>query len=217
MGMPAGPSTGNAARPSTEAPRLSDEEITLARFASSGLEVVAGILAIVSVFTVWWYSTGGGVALQYFPGTQYKTNGVLSGYAVNGLGPVGGLFEAVFVLGIVGGAVLIVGGGLTLADAVRRRATKGRRNVGIAIAGTAVMAAAWVFAPGLLPWALQHSAAGYCANWTGTSPCHLPWGPGKQGVTPYTFFMADGWIIMLGALVLSTVGLVIGRLGKNEP
>ncbi len=198
-------------------PRLSDEEVTLARFASAALEFVGGILAIYSVFTVWFYMAGGGVATQFFPGTSFKTNGTWSTYASSLLGPVGGLYLAVLVLGIVGGAALLAGGLLTLIEAARRRPATSRRNVGTAIAGAVVMAAAWVVAPALQPWALHDSSGFACSTWSGTSPCSLPWGPGKIGAVGYTFYMADGWIIMLGALTLATIGLVIGRLGKNAP
>jgi hypothetical protein len=218
MGMSAGENQASAGRPSsTESPRLSDEEITVARFASAGLGAIAGILAIWSVFTVWWYSSGGSTATttQLFPDFYLKQGGSVVKYAAVGLGPVGGLFDAVFALAVVGGIVLLAGSALTLADAVRRRPAKGRMNVGLALAGTVIMAVAWVAAPSMLPWAFGRSASSYCAGWTGNSPCHIPWGPGSQAAVSYTFFMADGWIIMLGALTVATIGLVIGHLGKN--
>lgn len=199
----------------TTAPRLSDEEVTLARFASAGLETVAGILAIYSVFTVWWYEAGGGVATQFFPGASYKANGAWATYASSGWGPIGGLYLAVLVLGIVGGAALLAGGALGLANAVRRRGADSGRIVGLAVAGLVVMAAAWVVAPAMQPWAMHDSSAYPCSGWSGTSPCSLPWGPGKLLGVGYTFYMADGWIIMLGAMALATIGLVTGRLGKN--
>ncbi len=197
------------------APRLSDEEVVVARFASCSLQIVGGILAIFSVFTVWFYLSGGGVATQFYPGASFKANGKFMTYASQGLGPVGGLYDAILVLGVVGGALLLVGGALLLLEAVHRRPARPSRNTWIALSGVAVMAFAWVIAPGLQPWALHDSTATACSGWTGTSPCSLPWGSGSQMGVSYTFFMADGWIIMLGALTLATVGLVIGYLGRN--
>lgn len=218
IGMSAGENQASAGRPtSSESPRLSDEEISVARFVSSGLGAVAGALGIWSIFMVWWYSSAGSTATttQLFPDFYLKLGGVDAKYAAVGLGPVGGLFDAVFALVIVGGVVLLAGSLFTLLDAVRHRPARGRMNVGLALAGTVVMAVAWVVAPAMLPWALGDSASSYCTGWTGNSPCHIPWGPGSQGGFSYTFFMADGWIVMLGALAIATIGLVIGYLGKN--
>jgi hypothetical protein len=203
---------------STSKPRLSDEETSIARFGAAGLQVLSGVLAILSVFIVWWIDTAAnGTLVQDFPGSSFKTNATSSTYASAGYGQVGGLFEAILVLGIVGGILLLVGGILMLVSTARRRNPQNRRMAGLVIAGIVLLAAGVVAGPVMLPWAVHASSAGssYCSGWTGTSPCNYDWGSGTHSGVGYRFVMANGWIAMIIAMSLSILGIVIWRLGRN--
>jgi hypothetical protein len=198
-------------------PMLSEEEIRVARFAGSTLQLASGILAILSVFTVWWTLTATGVNTQYFPGPSYKSNGTFHSYASAGFGPVGGFFDAILILGIVAGAVVLVGAGLMLVATARRRTPSSGRMAGLVIAGVVIEAVTVGVPAFLLPWAFHDSSAGtaFCSGWTGVSPCSRAWGSGTHAALGYSFILADGWIIMIGALALGVLGLVIWRLGRN--
>jgi len=196
-------------------PQLTAEEITVGRYASAALWLIAGILAVYSVFAVWWYSSGTGVTTQFYPGTMYKLNGTWSSYTASGLGPFEGLYLAILVLGIVGGALLIVAGVLRARNVAMNRPPSSRRNVWMAIAGTALNAGAWIAGVAMVPWLFGQSSSQWCSNWSGTSACSIPWGSGTHNGVSLTWFTADGWVIMLGALTLAIIGLVTGRLSRN--
>jgi hypothetical protein len=223
MEASAGKSPASAGSPTSSAmaspPRLSDEEVRVARFSSAALLLGSGIVAIYSVFTVWWKFTATGLNTQYFPGPSFKTNGTFHSYASVGLGPVGGLFDAILALGIVAGILLLVAGAILFLAAARRRASESRVPAGLGIAGTVLEAVSLVVPVAMLPWAFHDSSAGstYCSAWTGASPCSMVWGSGTQGGIGYNFVLADGWIIMTGALALGVLGLVIWRLGRSPP
>jgi len=197
--------------------RLSDEEIAIARYATSALLIVSGILAIVSVSMYWWLVTGTGVNTAYFPGASYRANGTFITYASAGFGPVGAIFEAVLVLAIVAGALLIIGGALKVVSTIRHREPHSLRLPGLAIAGVVLEGLAALIAPAMVPWATKYSSAGsaYCGGWTVGSPCSSYWGSGFYGGVSLRFVAADGWIMMIGALAVGVLGLVVWYLGRN--
>jgi hypothetical protein len=189
----------------------------VARYTSSALMIVSGLLAIGSVFTVWWVLSGTGVNQGFFPGSSYKLNGTFHTYASAGYGPVGGLYDAILVLGIVGGILALAAGVLLAVATFRHRPPMSMKLPGLGLAGLVLEALAVAIAPLLTPWAIHDSSAGkaYCAAWTGTAPCSRFWGSGSYGGVSLNFVGADGWIIMIGALALAVLGLVIWRLGRN--
>ncbi len=212
----AGQTTG---APGSVAPRLSNEEVRIAKFAGSALAVAAGILSILSVFATWWIATTGGVSTSFYPGLRYKAAGTWYTYASTGFGQVGGLFLAVLVLGIVAGILLLIAGGLMFVEALGKRSLSAGRIAGLAVAGIVLEVAAAAAAPGLQPWAIRTSSGGstFCSGWTGTSPCNAFWGSGSHGAASFTFVGADGWIVMIGAMFLAILGLAIRYLGRNPP
>ncbi len=212
------PSAGGPNSPAmSSTPRLSEEEIGVARFAAAGLVLVSGILALYSIFSYWWLINGTGVNVAFFPGASMRSNGTFSTYASAGLGPVGGVYEAILVLAIVAGILAIVGGGLSLLMAIRHRKPQNMRLAGVALVGVVVEGITVAIAAAMTPWALNDSGGtpSYCSGWTQGSPCSSFWGTGTYGGVGLTFVGADGWIIMIGALALGVLGLVIWRLGRN--
>ncbi len=200
-------------------PRLSEEEIGVARYTAAGLVLASGILALYSIFSYWWlisgFPTGTGVA--FFPGASLRNNGTFSTYASAGLGPVGGVYEAILVLAIVAGVLAIVGGALALLMTARHRKPQNMRIGGLILAGVVIEGITVAIAPAMTPWALNDSGGtpSFCSGWTEGSPCSSFWGTGTYGGAGLTFVGADGWIIMIGALALGVLGVVIWALGRN--
>ncbi len=214
---PSSPSVPGPAYASSPA-RLSEEELAVARYATAGLALLSGIVALGSLFTYWWLWTGAGTNIAFFPGPSFRTNGTFSSYASAGLGQVGGVFDAILALGAVAGLLLLVGGGWLLWTSVRHRPAPSRLPAGLTVAGVVLEAVSVFVAVLLVPWSFNASSGGsaYCAGWSGPySPCKYFWGTGHAGGVGITFVGADGWIVMVGALALGVVGLLIWRYGRN--
>jgi hypothetical protein len=198
-------------------PRLSEEEVSIGRYVASILLLVSGALAIFSIFSYWWLFSGTSTNIGFFPGASYRTNGTWNTYASQGFGQVGGVFEAILVLAIAAGIVLIIGGGWVAFETFRKRQPQSKKPIALGLAGLVLEAVTVLIAPALAPWALDHSSASstYCGAWTSGSPCSSFWGAGFDSGTFLRFVAADGWIIMIGALALSVLGIVVWRLARN--
>jgi hypothetical protein len=220
MAPSAGTTPSSAGSPTSPggipSPKLSSEEISLARYATYGLELLSGILAIISMFAYWWLMTGTGTNIAFFPGTQIRFDGTFSAYASAGMGQVEGVYLAVLVFGVVGGITLVASGALSAVMTYRHKPESGML-FGLGIIGIVLEALAVAVAPLMSPWALNASSGGssFCSMWTSGSPCSTFWGTGFYNGVSTNFVAGDGWILMVGALVLSIIAFSVWAFARN--
>ncbi len=202
----------------TPTPSAPSRDVSRLRLAASVLLIVAGALAFVSSRLAWWTWTGGGVTTTFWPGSSFYTSTVGSrwvGYAAHGLGPVGGVYEAVFALLVVGGILAVVAGIVGAAFSLGRvRSTAGGTIGGVAIAGTVLLVAAAVLAPLLQPWAYRRATGSGGCSFGGTTPCSAFWGSGQGPLYSFSFWASAGWYWALVAGALGAMGLLLWLLGR---
>jgi hypothetical protein len=184
--------------------------------ASGALALVGGVLALTSAFFAWWSISGGGATISFFPGSSATASfggvSMTQTYASVGLGQVGGLYEAIFALAIVGGILAIVAGIVGMAGGAGRIGTKRiGTGKGLVIAAIVLIVVAVALGPAMQPWALNqgngHSTT--CGSGNGTTPCSAYWGSQTNGGVTATWGAAAGWYLALVGLILGIVGLVL--------
>jgi hypothetical protein len=193
------------------------------RMAAAALILVGGILALVSAFTAWWSLSFSGSSISFFPGSSYTGSGFFGSqtvtYASGGIGPVGGLYEAILALVIIAGILGIVAGLLGLVAAMGRLPAHRHGMVkGLAIAAIVLALVAVILAPAVQPWAFHDSSNnGSCSGLglNGSSPCGAFWGSASSHGFTVTWGAADGWYLALVAFVLTLVGFVLWRSNRN--
>jgi hypothetical protein len=186
--------------------------------AAGALLLVGGILSFVSAFMAWWTISRSPLSISFLPGQSFTSSAsgttMTFNYASEGLGPIGGLYLAILALAIVIGILAVVGGLLGLVGGLGRLPSRRHGMVrGLALGALILAIVAVALAPAMQPWAFHDSSingANSCTTYFGnnsTSPCNSFWG--SSG--PLSWGAAAGWYLMLGALVLSLVGLILWR------
>ncbi len=219
----AGDTSATSAPTGTSTPTTANRPGMGMRMAASGLLLVGGILALVSAFTAWWTLSFSGSSISFLPGSSYTGSGYFGSqtqtYANGGIGPVGGLYEAILVLVINAGILGIVAGLLGfVAGMGRLPASRHGMIKGLAIATIVLALIAVILAPAVQPWAFHDSANnGSCSGLglNGSSPCGAFWGSASSHGFPVSWGAADGWFLALVAFVLTLVGFVLWRSNRN--
>ncbi len=220
----AGDTNATTAPSGTSTPTTSNRPGMGKRMAASALLLIGGILALVSAFTAWWTLSFNGVTFSFFPGSSFTSSGFgvtkTQTYASSGLGPVGGLYDAMLALVIIAGILGIIAGLLGFVAGMGRLRENRRGMIkGLAIGAMVLALVAVILAPAMQSWAFNDSANGGSCSSMGlngsSSPCGSFWGSVSNHGSTVSWGGADGWYLALVAFVLTIVGLVLWRSNRN--
>jgi hypothetical protein len=197
------------------------------RIAEIELTLAGGILSLISGFTPWWTLSGDyGLGLTFLPGSTMQSSNqtatTSTSYTTAGFGPVGGVYEAMFLLLILGGLLSLISWFLGI------RALYGRSTIAstrlasmVAISAALIVLVAFLLAPSVQPTAFRDSPGSACVTFTGESPCTSFWGSGSAGprglTVTDTFGPAIGWFLAGGAFALVLTRLILMRRGNAGP
>jgi hypothetical protein len=181
---------------------------------AASLLMVGGALALFSAFTAWWVLSGGDLRITLFPGSSYEIT--LAGqtkhysYAGAGLGPVGGIYEAVLALAIVAGILAMLAGVLGLASSYRDLKSPRPGTIGgLAAAVAVILLVALILPVAAQPWGFRDASGGGCSGSSGSSYCSSFWGSNGSGGARLTWGASTGWFLTLGGLTLALIGIVL--------
>lgn len=187
---------------------------------SSGVSLVAALMAGVSAVAPWWYlSVAGPVAsskVEFFPGTGVYTStnggGGVTTYAAVHVPSVGSLYAGV-LLGTV--TVAVLAGAAALAEFASVRGTwRPERARGIARAVLLAAVVLGVTLAVLVPFAQPalyryDDPMGACTSASVVPACRSFWGSNAQGGVTTTWGAAAGWWLELAAVVLLSGTLIL--------
>lgn len=218
-------SNGQAAGPlgesrSRRAPLLSPRaQIDLAAVAC----LVAGLLAVLSAFTPWWYATtsslGTSSTALFYPGSNLYAGGGGGGgtttYANSGLPSVGGLY-----LSVLAGAIalallawLVAGHSLGLARG-KWSSLSVRRAARFALLAAVVLSAFLAFAVPVAQPALYRAdnPAGSCSSAAPPGVCGSFWGTSSGPAGTSSWGAGLGWWLDLTSAVLLGLAVALGTV-----
>ncbi len=171
---------------------------------------LVGILSVVSAFVAWWTESASGITISFLPGSSFTVSGsgmsITDTYAEVGAGQVGGLYEAIYALALVGGILALLGGILSIVWARRSHGAGTNWGKGLALGGWVLILVNVIIGPALQPWAIKQGTSGICSS-SGTTPCSGFWGS-ASGVS---WAASTGWYLALGAFILGIIAMVLAR------
>ena len=194
---------------------------------SAALLAVAGLLAVASAYSPWWYLTdhaGTSSEVAYYPGGQYYVEGGGGGgpvpYGTYGLGSIGELYGALLVALLLLTLVSWVLAGFAVARARGRAGTAESRRLATAglVASALLAGLLALIVPLLQPWIYSEAnPGGSCSSAGPSSPCASFWGSSTTGGAASVWGAGGGWWLDVTVAGLLGVALVLGGAAWPRP